>query len=230
MHKQIFISGIDTDCGKTHITGLLAYHFRKAGINCITTKMVQTGCEELAEDIIAHRNMMEMDLLPVDKKGETCPVLYSFPASPHLAAEIDQRPFEVKKVEKAFVRLQKQYELLLTEGAGGLAVPLSNNLLLSDFLQTSALPLVLVSSSRLGSINHTLLSIDFCINNQLHLTTIVYNQFPEDDRHIAESSYQFLKDYLARSYSFIKLIHSDELSKSTCLSEQLINYMLSDTC
>ena len=215
MHKQIFISGIDTDCGKTYITGLLAYHLRKSGINCMTSKFVQTGCASISEDIVAHRKTMEIDLLPEDKNGDTCPILYSFPASPHFAAEIDKQPFELEKVEKEFARLQKKYELLLTEGAGGLTVPLSQELLTSDYLKASKLPLILVSSSRLGSLNHTLLSIDFCINNHINLTSIIYNKFPNDDQQIAESSFQFLKNYLTRTHPTIKLIHSDELSKAS---------------
>ncbi len=214
-HKQIFISGIDTDCGKTYITGLLAYHMRKSGINCITSKLVQTGCLDVADDIIEHRKAMEIELFPEDKSGVTCPFLYSFPASPHLSAEIDQRPFEIETVNKAFYSLQQKYELVLTEGAGGLAVPLTKQMLSSEYLKENKLPLVLVSSSRLGSINHTLLSIDYCMNNNIELKTVVYNQFPDDDKQIANSSFAFLKEYIANNYTDLKLIHSKDLQKDS---------------
>lgn len=227
MYKQIFISGIDTDCGKTYITGLLAYHIRKAGIKCITSKFVQTGCSGIAEDIIEHRKAMEIKLLPEDKNGETCPIVYSFAASPHLSAKIDKRPFEVKKVENAFLGLKKKYELVLTEGAGGLTVPLTTEMLTSDYLRETKLPLILVSSSRLGSINHTLLSIDFCINNNIKLITIIYNQFPDDNKQITQDSYQFLKKYLETKYPSIRLVHSNEIKKETIVSMRFIKEVLS---
>ncbi len=224
MQKQIFVSGIDTDCGKTYITGLLAYHLRKSGINCITSKMVQTGCSGIADDIIEHRRIMEIDLIPEDKTGETCPFVYSFSASPHLSAEIDQRPFDMRKVEASFTKLEQKYELVITEGAGGLAVPLSDELITSDYLKRTKVPLVLVSSSRLGSINHTLLSIDFCINNNINLVTVIYNQFPNNDKQIAESSYLFLKTFLAQNHPAIRLIHGDYLQKDSDLNRiDLIN-------
>lgn len=224
MQKQIFVSGIDTDCGKTYITGLLAYHIRKSGINCITSKMVQTGCSSIADDIIEHRRIMEIDLIPEDKTGETCPFVYSFPASPHLSAKIDQRPFDMQEIEASFTKLKKKYELVITEGAGGLAVPLNDELITSDYLRKTKLPLVLVSSSCLGSINHTLLSIDFCINNNINLVTVIYNQFPKNDKQIAESSYLFLKTYLAQNHPTIKLIHGDYLHKDADLNAiDLIN-------
>lgn len=227
MYKQIFISGIDTDCGKTYITGLLAYHIRKAGINCITSKLVQTGCSGIAEDIIEHRKEMEIKLLPEDKNGETCPIVYSFPASPHLSAEIDKYPFEIEKVEKAFSGLKEKYELVLTEGAGGLTVPLTTEMLTSDYLRETKLPLILVSSSRLGSINHTLLSIDFCINNNINLIVIIYNQFPNDNKQIAQDSYHFLKKYLETKYPSIRLAHSNEMKKGEMISMRFIKEVFS---
>ena len=101
MHKHIFISGIDTDCGKTYVTGLLAKNLLNQGFKCITSKFVQTGCIGISEDILAHRKAMGIDLLPEDKDGTTCPFVYTFPASPHLSANIDQRPFEIESIKQA---------------------------------------------------------------------------------------------------------------------------------
>lgn len=214
-YKQIFISGIDTDCGKTYITGLLAYHMRKSGVNCITSKLVQTGCTGIADDIIDHRRIMEIDLIVEDESKQTCPFVYTFPASPHLSAKIDHRPFDLEIVSKAFESLQQNYELVLTEGAGGIAVPLNNEILSTEYAKSKRLPLVLVSSSKLGSINHTLLSINYCLNNNIELKTVIYNQFSNDDKNIAKSSFEFLKEFLVKNYPEIKLIHSNDLDKNS---------------
>lgn len=213
MQNQYFISGIDTDCGKTYITGLLAYHLRKSGVKCITSKIVQTGCQGIAEDIVEHRRIMEMELLQEDIDGTTCPCVYSFPASPHLSAKIDRIPFDIEKVDKAFLGLKEKYEMVLTEGAGGLMVPLTEDLLTSEYLKTTQVPLILVSSSKLGSINHTLLSIEFCMSNNIDLRMVIYNQFPDADKQIATSSYQYLQEYLQQRHPSVRLIHGDELGK-----------------
>lgn len=211
MQKHIFISGIDTDCGKTYVTGLLAKNLRNRGFNCITSKFVQTGCIGISEDILAHRNAMEIELLPEDKDGTTCPFVYTFPASPHLSASIDQRPFEIEIVKQAISKLKSKYDIVLTEGAGGLTVPLFNNYLTSDFLKESGVPVILVSSSKLGSINHTILSVEFCKSSNINLIAVIYNQFPTDETTIAKESYRFIRNYLQEKHPAIKVLNSNDL-------------------
>lgn len=211
MYKHIFISGIDTDCGKTYITGLIAKNLKIQGLNIITSKFVQTGCKGVAEDIVEHRKVMGMDLLPEDIDRTTCPFVYTFPASPHLSANTDKRPFDIDKVKQAISKLKSKYDIVLTEGAGGLTVPLTNNFLTSDYLKEKGVSVVLVSSSKLGSLNHTILSIEFCKSNKINLIAVVYNQFPTDDLTIAKDSYLFIKNYLEEKHPAIKLIHSDDL-------------------
>lgn len=213
MNKHIFISGIDTDCGKTYVTGILAKNLINQGFNCITSKFVQTGCKGVAEDILEHRKIMDIDLLPEDVDGTTCPFVYTFPASPHLSANIDQQPFEIDTVKKAISTLKSKYDIVLTEGAGGLTVPLTKNYLTSDYLEESGVPVVLISSSKLGSINHTILSVEFCKSRNINLVVVIYNQFPTDDATIAKESYCFIKNFLEEKHPTIKLFNSNDLLK-----------------
>ena len=85
MNTTYFISGIDTDCGKTMVTSLLARELYQQGINVITQKMVQTGSSEIADDLREHRRIMGIDLQKVDLDHTTCPYIFKFPASPHLS-------------------------------------------------------------------------------------------------------------------------------------------------
>jgi dethiobiotin synthetase len=215
MLNHIFITGIDTDCGKTYITGLVAYHLKRLGVSCITSKLVQTGCSGIAEDIIEHRKTMEIDILPEDSDGLTCPFVYTFPASPHLSADIDLNPFDIRVVEQSINKLISQYDIVLTEGTGGLAVPLNHRMLTADYLSQSQIPVILVSSSRLGSLNHTVLSIDYCKNSNIRLTSVIYNHFPNENKKIADDSFQFIKNYLKKNYPKIKLVHSSDLQKGS---------------
>jgi len=196
MNKVYFISGIDTDCGKTVVTGLLARGLKRSGVNVITQKLVQTGCLDLSDDILKHRELMQMDLQDVDREGTTCPYLFELPASPHLAARLEGREINPDKLREATDLLQDRYELVLLEGAGGLFVPLKKGLLTIDYLQEQGYPLILVTSSRLGSINHTLMSLEACCNRKIKVAALVYNRYPNYNDLVTADSKQIFEEYL----------------------------------
>jgi dethiobiotin synthetase len=212
MHKkEYFVSGIDTDCGKTYITGLLAYQLKKAGIRIITSKLVQTGCQGISEDILEHRRIMESEILPEDKSGLTCPLVYSFPASPHLSAKIDNKPIELDVIRESTKQLLQNHDIVLAEGAGGLMVPITGNYLTIEYIKDNKLPLILVSSSKLGSINHTLLSIELCLQNNINLHVVIYNKMPGDNEVITNESFRYIESYLKTKFPNAKMVHSDLL-------------------
>ena len=80
-----FVSGIDTNIGKSYATGYLARKWNEAGIRTITQKLVQTGNEDVSEDIELHRRLMGTGWLPEDREKLTMPEIFSYPCSPHLA-------------------------------------------------------------------------------------------------------------------------------------------------
>ncbi|WP_320167856.1 dethiobiotin synthase [Mangrovibacterium marinum] len=196
MNKTYFISGIDTDCGKTMVTSLLARELHQQGIKVITQKMVQTGSSEIADDLREHRRITGIDLQEVDLDHTTCPYIFQFPASPHLAARMEQTSIDPEVISRSTTKLEENYELVLLEGAGGLMVPIQDELLTIDYLQKEGHPLILVSSSKLGSINHTLLSLEACLNRKIPVAALVYNHLPNENQFIAEESMQVLKRYL----------------------------------
>jgi dethiobiotin synthetase len=141
---------------------------------------VQTGHSDstsIADDILLHRRLMNLDLLPEDRKGETCPFAFEFPASPHLAAALEHRTVEPSMITAATQRLLLKYEIVLLEGAGGLYVPLTRNYLTADYVQDCGYPLILVTSGKLGSINHTLLTLEAIQTRKIPLAGIVFNQY-----------------------------------------------------
>ena len=87
--KVLFISGIDTSVGKTAATGAIAKALAKAGKQVITQKMIQTGCVEVSEDIEEHRRIQGIPFTEEDKAGLTCPYIFTYPCSPHMAAAKD---------------------------------------------------------------------------------------------------------------------------------------------
>ena len=108
---------------QSYATSYLAKLWNGQGIRTITQKLIQTGNNGLSEDIELHRRIMGTGLLPEDTDGLTMPEIFSYPCSPHLAAEIDKRPVDFDKIERATRRLSETYDAVLLEGAGGLMVP-----------------------------------------------------------------------------------------------------------
>jgi dethiobiotin synthetase len=191
-----FITGIDTDIGKSIVTGLLARFLRSSKVNYISAKLSQTGCHDIAEDIITHRKIEGIDLLPEDRAKETCPYTFKFPASPHLAAEMEGRVIDPAHIAKCVNKLAESYDCVLLEGAGGLMVPLTRNLLTADFVAEQNYSLIVVSSSRLGSINHTLLTLEAALNRNISIAGVIYNEYPQEDSAIAEDSKIIISDWL----------------------------------
>lgn len=197
---KIFITGIDTDSGKSIVTGLMAKYLLNKNESVITQKYVQTGCSGIAEDLLCHRNIMGMALADEDKDGTTCSYLFSHPASPHLSAEMENIIIDEKQFTKATEKLNTKYKYLLMEGAGGLMVPLNSETLLIDYVQKQNYPVVLVASSKLGSINHSLLSLEVLKKRNMNVIGLVYNQHPNHDNAITQDSEKMIKTYLKQYF------------------------------
>jgi dethiobiotin synthetase len=193
------ISGIDTDIGKTIVTGILAGSCLEQGIRTITQKIVQTGCIGLSEDIIRHRQIMGMELQPVDFAGLTCPYVFPVPCSPHLAAKLENQSIDCNVIRKATASLLEQFDLVFLEGAGGLFVPLSEEETLIDFFEAEQYPLILVTSSRLGSINHTLSALALAKSRNIEVVALIYNRFEGTDPRIEEDSRGIFSRYMKKN-------------------------------
>lgn len=211
MAQAFFISGIDTDCGKTFITGHLARNLHKQGYSVITQKLVQTGCELLSEDIIEHRRIMGISLQSADTDGTTCPYNFAFPASPHFSAELENTKIDTHIITQSTEKLLEHYETVLIETAGGLCVPLSETVLCCDYIAQQGHELILVTSSKLGSINHSLLSFALCKQLHIPLYAVVYNMLPNVHEAISENTKQFLKNYVKRKFPNTQFITSEEI-------------------
>lgn len=196
-----FVSGIDTDAGKSYCTAWLAKELANKGHRVITQKFIQTGNVGHSEDIDLHRRIMGTGYLPEDREGLTMPEIYSYPCSPHLAARIDGRPIDFDKIERATIELASRYDRVLVEGAGGLMVPLTEDFLTIDYVAQKRYPLVFVTSGKLGSINHTLLSFEAIQRRGITLDTVLYNLYPPvKDTTIQEDTQVYIQRYLEKYF------------------------------
>lgn len=193
-----FITGIDTDIGKTYATAFLLKHF---GGNIISQKLVQTGNQDISEDILTHRKLTNTPLTHFDKDGTTCPYVFAVPASPHLASRLENVVIYPNVITQATQTLQSQYQTVLLEGAGGVFVPLTETLLTLDYVASQGYPVILVTCGRLGSINHTLLSLHAIHSANLPLYGVVFNHYFDDDSlTLSGETQRWLKNYLAKHF------------------------------
>lgn len=216
-HGTYFVSGIDTDAGKSYATGILARMLADEGARVITQKLIQTGNTDESEDIVLHRRLMGIPMQPVDLDRTTCPVIYRFPASPHLSAALEGTSVDTGVIAAATQRLQGLYDIVLVEGAGGLHVPLRpfnksdrdgqpRQYLTADYVAEQCLPLLFVTSARLGSLNHTLLSFEACRSRGIEIAAVLWKLYPAGDPVIAADTRAYIADYLAAYYPQARII------------------------
>ncbi len=197
----IFITGTDTGIGKSCATGLIARSLVERKKRVITQKLVETGSDGSSKDIELHRKIMGTGLLEVDRKGLTCPEIFSFPASPHLSALLEKRSLKKEELIKSTKELSSRYEYVIVEGAGGLLVPLAGTYTLLDYIHENSYPVILVTSSKLGSINHTLLTLEALRSREISLLGLIYNTFPPERPEIEKDSREVFRLFM-REYGF----------------------------
>ncbi len=207
-NKVYFISGMDTNIGKSYATGYLAREWNAKGIRTITQKMIQTGNSLVSEDIKLHRHIMGCGWLPEDDERLTMPEVFTYPCSPHLASEIDKRAINFNKIKHATQQLSERFDAVLLEGAGGLMVPLTRKYLTIDYIQDNQYPLIFVVSGRLGSINHILLSLEAVQKRNIQLHTLIYNLYEDRDGDpiIREDTKTFIHQYIRNFFPETKIM------------------------
>lgn len=200
MSQAYFISGIDTDAGKSYVTGYLASRLMKEGKRVVTQKFIQTGNVGFSEDIDLHRKIMGIGPLPEDTDHTTAPVIFSYPASAQLAARMDGREINLDVIDRATATLLERYDVVLIEGAGGLMVPITDEFFTIDYVKTRNLPILLVVNGVLGSINHAVLSLEAIKSRGIQLAGVLYNEHFDTDRIIGADTQAFLRRYVSRHF------------------------------
>ena len=213
MSKSIFVSGIDTDAGKSYCTAWLGLYLRRKGLKVMTQKFIQTGNRDTSEDIMVHRRLMG-DAIDNEPWQLSAPEIYTYPASPHLSAQIDGRPVDIDKIDKARRELEKSCDVLLVEGAGGLMVPISEDTLTIDYPTSRKMPVALVTNGRLGSISHTILSLEAIASRGLELRYVLYNTYFDSDKTIADDAREYIRRYVGRHFPEAEFLIVPDMSEA----------------
>jgi dethiobiotin synthetase len=161
--RGYFVTATDTAVGKTVVTAGLATALRARGRDVAVFKPVQSGA--LADDPSGDAALLSAD----------CIYAFSAPLAPLVAARAEGRTIALEPIVKRAEELGREHELLLVEGAGGLLVPLAEDLDLADLAVALGLPLVVVARAGLGTVNHTLLTIEAARVRGLELAGVILN-------------------------------------------------------
>lgn len=168
--RGFFVSGTDTGVGKTVVACALARALTQRGFDAGVMKPIETGVgEEGPLDAQALRSAAAAS----EPLEEICPQTFALPAAPTVAAASEGRSVEMEPIRGAFARLREQHEWLVVEGAGGLLVPAAAGLSMADLCREFDLPLLIAARAALGTINHTLLTLEAAEARSLPLAGVV---------------------------------------------------------
>jgi dethiobiotin synthetase len=166
----VFVSGTDTGVGKTRVGCALVHALRARGIQVGVMKPVETGVGEAGPlDALALARAANR----ADTLADISPLRFALPAAPSVAAEAEGRTIDIGQLVNDFRSLEQGCEWMMVEGAGGLRVPIAPGCDMIDLAKRIALPILLVARASLGTINHTLLSLDAIEERGLPLAGVV---------------------------------------------------------
>lgn len=175
--KALFVTGTDTGVGKTVVTAGLVRLARMKGLRGIGVKPVETGCSVKAGILYPEDGVFLQEAAESDLSLDACaPFRFTLPASPARAAAMEGRRLDVAEIEEHVRSLAETADFIAVEGAGGLMVPIQGDHMMIDLIGRLEYPVLLVARTRLGTVNHTLLSVHALKQRGIALEGIVLSQ------------------------------------------------------
>lgn len=169
-YKRIFITATDTGVGKSVFTSILASYYLNLGNEVTISKPIQTG-EEKDTDLLADLTGRKISIFNT--------YTFKLPAAPSVAANFENKEIHKEKIVSDIKKLEKEFDIVLVEGIGGIAVPITANYLVSDLVKDLNYPLVVVCRPTLGTINHTVLTLEYAKQKGLNVIGYVISGYDE---------------------------------------------------
>jgi dethiobiotin synthetase len=177
----LFVTATDTEVGKTTIAGAIANWFHRRGKKVAVLKPVATGCVRRREGLVSEdaeflaacaASHHPLDLI--------CPQRYAEPLAPSVAAKRARQPLDWEAIQRSIRIMSADSDVMIVEGVGGIMVPMDEKHLVLDFAKMIDVPAVVVARAALGTINHTLLTINALRGAKVPLAGVVINRYPTD--------------------------------------------------
>ena len=165
---NLFLTGTDTNVGKTYAASLLIRALRASGLDCVGMKPICCGGRDDAEALHAASD-------GAISLNDVNPVWLRPPTAPYTAAMIENRAIDLALVRETFARLRATHASLIVEGVGGWLVPIARDFFISDLAAEFALPVAVVVANKLGALNHALLTIESVRARGLECAGVIFN-------------------------------------------------------
>ncbi len=186
-----FITGTDTNVGKTYVTCLLLAALQRQGKNCVGYKPISCGDRSDAHALLAASTDKTLPLADIN------PLHLKAPLSPYVAAMMENCSIDLDNLRSAFFPLAQQHDSVLVEGAGGWEVPISATQTLADFAESLSLPIILVVDNKLGALNHTILTVRNIQQRGLKCAGIILNHTRDERDTASISNRQVIEQHLS---------------------------------
>ncbi|HET9807698.1 MAG TPA: dethiobiotin synthase [Nitrososphaeraceae archaeon] len=176
--KGVFIIGIDTEIGKTTISGGLGNLLFRKGIKIGVMKPFATGIKTYSKDFKSHdAKILKEASSSKDNDDIINPYFYSIPTAPYLAKKILKvnEDIDVEEILSKYKEIEKRHEFTIVEGIGGLMVPLSKNFFVADLASIINVPVILIMSNKIGSVNHIIMTYRLAMFYKLKIKGIIIN-------------------------------------------------------
>ena len=188
MSAGIFITATDTEVGKTVVTAGLARAIAARGINAGVMKPVASGGKKAGNKIVSEDALFLAGSINSDDLDLINPVTLELPLSPFAASRLGNADVDINKIKMAFLKLSGKYDFLLVEGIGGLLVPIRKDYSAADMASEMGLPIIIVARLNIGTINHTLLTVNEALRRGLSIKGIIFNCAKNGDAGPAEKT------------------------------------------
>ena len=174
--KSFFVTGTDTDVGKTCVSAAIAKHLRDGDIDVGVMKPFASGYKESADSISEDVEILMKFSGVTDPIDLVNPYYFEIPTSPYDACKQLNLEIDISKVIKSYKQLASTHDVVIVEGIGGIMTPISKNYFVSDLISDLQLSSIIVTGSKIGTVNHLLLTYQHARQKKLNLMGFIVNQ------------------------------------------------------
>jgi len=175
--QSLFITGTDTDVGKTYITAGLAASFYEMGVDIGVMKPFAAGTAQKkgfkSEDVKILSDAAHVD----DPENLINPQFFPIPASPYTAWKKLKTKPKISTILSSFKKLSKLHDTMLVEGMGGVMTPILKDYFITDLIKQMKIPTIIVTRTKVGTVNHTLMTVMMCKKYKIPIKGIIINNF-----------------------------------------------------
>ncbi|MCE5341111.1 MAG: dethiobiotin synthase [Planctomycetaceae bacterium] len=188
-HRGLFITATDTGAGKTLISGAIAKIISQPDKTVGVFKPIATGCRKVKQKFVSEDAEFLSHCANTNLAHDIItPIKFKIPAAPFACEKAEKKKVSLKKIFNAYEQICRNSDFVVVEGIGGVKVPITDNFDVLDLAKALKLPVVIVARAQLGTINHTLLTIEAVRRKGLLLAGIIINGYDEKTNDYAQKS------------------------------------------